>query len=135
MAYYAWLRRLALDKLVLWRRFHIGTTKRSVKLEVPIGTFLASCSGNSVIDRQIDPGASPSTCMIRDEEQQHARVALESLTAIDRRVLELRYIEGLRFARIAAELGIGLSAVKMRHARALERFEVLMRGVETESGQ
>ena len=51
--------------------------------------------------------------------------ALDGLADNDRRVLELRYIESLSFAEIAATLELGLSAVKMRHLRALRRLREL----------
>ena len=55
----------------------------------------------------------------------------------DREILGLRYVKGLSFDEIAASLGIGLSAAKMRHFRALERarplFEEMGVGSSTSS--
>ena len=45
--------------------------------------------------------------------------ALAKLSAADREVLVLRYLEQLSTADIAGVLGVGEGAVKMRHRRAL----------------
>ena len=51
----------------------------------------------------------------------------------DRTLLELRYMERLSLVEIADRLGIGSSAVKMRHLRALKRFRALLEGARSES--
>ena len=58
--------------------------------------------------------------------------AIERMDEADRKVLGLRYLDRLAFDEIAAVLGIGLSAAKMRHLRALERLHRLLEelGVE-----
>jgi hypothetical protein len=43
-------------------------------------------------------------------------------------------VEQRSFAEIAVGLGIGLSAVKMRHLRALKRFRDLVYGARAEEG-
>ena len=50
---------------------------------------------------------------------------LDQLECSDRKLIELRYVEQLSLAEIADRLGIGLSAVKMRHLR-LKRFRGLI---------
>ncbi len=132
MPYYPWLCRLALERLVRWRRSHLGTGKRDIARE---GPQRPGRSTAALVDRLIDSGTSPSAHAIRGEDRARARAALDRLAAIDRRVLELRYFEGLSFAEIAAELGIGQGAAKMRHLRALERFDALMVGPEGEPGR
>jgi hypothetical protein len=57
-----------------------------------------------------------------------------SLDESDRQILVLRYEDQLSFAEIAAKLGAGLSAVKMRHVRALERLRGLMGDHRREPG-
>jgi RNA polymerase sigma-70 factor, ECF subfamily len=124
--YVAWLRRLALQRLIWWRRFHLGSSKRSVSRERTRGLPLSDALTATLVDRLAGTGTSPSGQVIRNEERAEARAALEGLAATDRQILELRYLEDLSCAEIAAKLGIGLSAVKMRHLRALERFRDLI---------
>jgi RNA polymerase sigma-70 factor (ECF subfamily) len=127
--YYPWLRRLALERLVRWRRTHFGAGKRDVSREQP---QRHDCPA-ALADRLVDDGTSPSAHAVRAEERNLARAALDRLAAIDRRILELRYLDGLSFAEIAAELAIGRGAAKMRHLRALERFNGLIGGPEDAS--
>ena len=76
----------------------------------------------------ITNGTSPSACAVRDQEREWVQKALASLDAAERRVLELRYVANHSFAEIAAMLELGLSAVKMRHLRALKRLRGLVDG-------
>jgi RNA polymerase sigma-70 factor (ECF subfamily) len=85
------------------------------------------------VDRLKASGTSPSQHAVRDEECERVRAVLQQLDCPDRKLLELRYLEQLALAEIADRLGIGLSAVKMRHLRALKRFRGLVREPSTES--
>lgn len=55
---------------------------------------------------------------------------LRQLPPEDRMVVLLRLLAGLEFAEIAKATGLGLSAVKMRYARALEKLRALAMGAE-----
>jgi RNA polymerase sigma-70 factor (ECF subfamily) len=124
--FYPWLRRLALRRLVWWRRFHLRARKRSVALERNGGPSRADASTLPFLDLLPDGGTSPSGQAVRSEEREWVRTALGRLSPTDRDVLVLRYIEGVPFAEIAERLGLGLSAVKMRHLRAMERLSDLL---------
>jgi RNA polymerase sigma-70 factor (ECF subfamily) len=63
---------------------------------------------------------------LRVELQRRVRAALTLLAEADREVLVLRYLEQLPLREVAAVLGVGVSAVKMRHFRALERLRRLL---------
>jgi len=60
-------------------------------------------------------------------------LARGTLTAHDREVLILRYIEQLSAQEISAILGITLSSVYARHMRALERIRELVEQASQES--
>ena len=79
-----------------------------------------------LVDHLAANDTSPSGHAARGEERASARHALDSLAPADRQILELRYLEDLSFTQIAAKLEVGLSAVKMRHLRALERMRGLL---------
>ncbi len=70
--------------------------------------------------------------MVREERRLLLNGAVERMDEADREILGLRYLDRLAFDEIAAVLGIGLSAAKMRHLRALERLRGLLEelGVE-----
>jgi RNA polymerase sigma-70 factor (ECF subfamily) len=63
---------------------------------------------------------------LRAEAQGRLRDALSQLAEQDREILVLRYLEQLSTADTAAILKLGLSAVKMRHLRAIERLRELL---------
>ena len=134
MPYWAWLRRLALQRLIWWQRFHLGSSKRTVAREWAIDRSWCDIPAVPIVEKLIDSGTSPSQRAVRDQECTRVRNALETLAASDRQVLELRYVEDLSFAEIAATLDLGLSTVKMRHLRALKRLRGQCDGCSEGSG-
>jgi RNA polymerase sigma-70 factor (ECF subfamily) len=132
--YWIWLRGLAFKRLIWWRRFHLVSRKRSVARERAFDPPPSDRSTLPVVDRLIASGTSPSGHAVCEQGREWVQNAMRSLAATDRRVLELRYIENLSFAEIAAKLETGLSAVKMRHHRALKRLRDLSDGHIEEKG-
>jgi RNA polymerase sigma-70 factor (ECF subfamily) len=125
LPFYPWLRRLAAERLIQAHRRHIKVAARSVRRELA-GRVDAACgSGSQLIDRVAASGASPSEDCGRREDREWVRGALDGLSAVDREVLVLRYLEDLPFAEVAAALGISESAAKVRHFRALDRVRRL----------
>jgi RNA polymerase sigma-70 factor (ECF subfamily) len=132
--YWVWLKRHAVQRVIWWRRFHLGSRKRSVARERAFDRSTSDRPTLAVVDQLIASGTSPSGHAVCEQEREWVQNAMESLAATDRRVLELRYIESLSFAEIAAKLDLGLSAVKMRHLRALRRLRELSEGPIEEKG-
>ncbi|MCB9919123.1 MAG: sigma-70 family RNA polymerase sigma factor [Planctomycetes bacterium] len=64
----------------------------------------------------------PSQHAIHHEELDRLALALESLDADRRRVIELRNFEGLTFGAIARELDRSENAVQLLHARAVSEL-------------
>lgn len=124
--YYPWLRRLAFQRLVWWRRFHLGAGKRTVARDRSRGTPYPGESAAPLVDRLVADGTTPSGHAIRDEERGRILETLERLGNNDREILVLRYLQGLSFPEIADALGTSLGTVKMRHLRALERLRPLL---------
>jgi RNA polymerase sigma-70 factor (ECF subfamily) len=58
----------------------------------------------------------------RDDLHRLIQRALNGMGELSREILTLRFIEELDYQTIAAKLGIGLSATKMRLKRAREEF-------------
>lgn len=69
------------------------------------------------------------------EDRRRIETILESLPATLRIPLILREMDELSYEEIASELGIGLSAVKMRTKRAREEFRRRYEGMTEASGQ
>jgi RNA polymerase sigma-70 factor (ECF subfamily) len=118
--FYPWLRRLAWERLLKLHQRHLQAGKRSAAREERLA--LPDESALELAQRVVAPGTSPSGGLARKELRDRVRAALAVLPALDREVLVLRYLEGLATAEVAAVLGVGVSAVKMRHRRALGRL-------------
>ena len=116
LPFHAWLWRLARERLNQARRRHQGSSRRAVGREVFEGP------GSAVLGRLAVDAPSPSRALIEEERRGRLLAELERAGPRDREVLVMRYREGRSFGEIAEALGVGLSAVKMRHLRALERL-------------
>jgi RNA polymerase sigma-70 factor (ECF subfamily) len=132
--YWVWLRQLALERVVWWRRFHLESSKRTVARERALYPSPREMPMMPVVDQLIGNETSPSELAVRAQEGAWVRRALEALASSDRQVLELRYVEDYSFGEIAAKLDLGLSAVKMRHLRALKRLRAQRAGQSEGSG-
>jgi RNA polymerase sigma-70 factor (ECF subfamily) len=128
------LRRLAWEHLVKLHERHVLARKRSVLREEPGILALPEDSAVLLAQRLAGTGTSPSHGLVRKELRERVRAALAQLSAADREVLVLRYLEQLSTADIAAVLEVGEGAVKMRHRRALDRLSRLLGG-ESEGDQ
>ncbi len=133
LPFYAWLFRLAVDRLARTHRDHVASTVRGIGQEERLnGPHLGEAKGAPWGDRLTSQEPTPGACLVRSERHRGLASALERMDEADREVLGLRYLDQLAFDEIAAVLEIGLSAAKMRHLRALGRLRVLLEtlGVE-----
>ncbi len=123
LPFYPWLFRLAADRLARTHRDHVASRVRGIGQEVRIdGPSYDEVTAMRWVDRLTTHDPTPECCMDREEQRLLLVSAIERLDEADREVLGLRYLDHLAFDEIAAVLGIGLSAAKMRHLRALERL-------------
>jgi RNA polymerase sigma-70 factor (ECF subfamily) len=83
-------------------------------------------SARLMVDRLIAHDPTPGHALVREERRPQLHAALGRLTPPDREVLVMRYLEDLTFPEIASILGLGESAAKMRHLRALQRIRALI---------
>ncbi len=75
-----------------------------------------------------DPGASPPSLALRNEDQQLLHQAIEQLAPEYREVIVLRELEGFSYKDIAGIAGIPLGTVMSRLARARERLQQALTG-------
>jgi RNA polymerase sigma factor (sigma-70 family) len=102
------------------QRDHVRSQRRSVTREAPQFSGLSAASAAELADRLFVADRTPVGRLQREELLARVREALEQLSERDREVLILRYLEQLSTRDTAAVLGIGESAVKMRHLRAVQ---------------
>jgi RNA polymerase sigma-70 factor (ECF subfamily) len=128
-----WLKRLALERVARTHRHHVRSSRRAVGREAtgPPPRPEGSVEDLHPVDGLIDRGPDPGEAADREEQRRQVAAALQRLGPRDREVLALRYLDHLSFAEVAAALGLGLGAVKMRHLRALDRLRALL---DEESG-
>lgn len=112
--------------------------------EAAFRTWLWRITANHCLDyqrrqkiHQVESLDSGETAHIPDDQQRQlqqtearldAERLLASLTPEDRLIVLLRLRIGLEFTEIAEILGLGLSAAKMRYARALDKLRALAQG-------
>jgi RNA polymerase sigma-70 factor, ECF subfamily len=122
LPFYAWLHRLAAERVADARRRHWRCASRSVRREEVMTTAWPEVSTRMLADCLVETDLAPEHILIRQERQEHVHAVLARLAPTDREVLVMRYLEDLSFPEIAGILGIGESAAKMRHLRALQRM-------------
>jgi RNA polymerase sigma-70 factor, ECF subfamily len=122
LPFYAWLYRLAAERVADAHRRHWRCASRSVRREEIVTTTRPEVSARMLADCLVAADPTPEHLLISKERQEQVRAALARLAPIDREVLVMRYLEDLRFSEIAAILAIGEGAAKMRHLRALQRM-------------
>jgi RNA polymerase sigma-70 factor (ECF subfamily) len=116
--FYVWLRFLAVQRMQIVHRAHLGAQARDAGREVA-----PPASPESMAGQLVSKMTSPSQAAIRHELQEHLRAALEAMDPIDREVLALRHFEELGNNEVAQVLGISREAAGKRHVRALKRLK------------
>ncbi|GHO53146.1 RNA polymerase sigma factor [Ktedonobacter robiniae] len=101
----SWLWRVARNKLV----DHYRRRARQQNLPLEVASDMVSPDGEFI----------PEWTMLRNEEQHDLITAIEGLPSLQKEVLLLRYVEGLRSPEIARMLGKRDTAVRMILSRTL----------------
>ena len=127
LAFYPWLRQLAWQRLAELHRQHVQARKRSVMREEPQVMAISEQSAIQLADRLAASQTSPSGQIVKREERQRVRDALQQLGPRDRELLVLIYLEQLSTTETSGVLGLSEKAITMRHLRALERLRRVLR--------
>jgi len=85
-------------------------------------------------DQLADDGASPPQQLIRAEEKQHLKTALQRLDPEKREVLLLAKLQGMPYREIGELLGCSEGAVKVRVFRALKELKEVLAGCARDTG-
>ncbi len=126
LPFIAWLRQIAAERLAKLHRRHIVAQRRSVSREAGLPPGFADESVQILARRLISSGLSPSQEAMKCELQSQVRDAMERLSAADRNLLVMRYVDRMAIAEVAGVLGISESAAKVRHLRTLRRLRSLL---------
>lgn len=124
---FLWLRLIVAQTLANVHRRHLGTKKRSVSREVPIGAaFSPHDTSVSLASELLGRLTSPSFAAIRGEVAQRLQEALDKMAPLDREVLALRHFEELTNKEVAELLEIQPKAASIRYVRALDRLRTIL---------
>jgi RNA polymerase sigma-70 factor (ECF subfamily) len=124
--FYVWLRFLAVQRMQMVQRVHLGAQMRDVSQEVSLAQGAALASSESMAGQLVCHMTSPSQAAIRHELQARLRAALDEMDPLDREVLALRHFEELGNTEAAEILGISKAAASKRHVRALVRLREIL---------
>lgn len=121
----SWLYRIAFNCATDLRR------RKQRSLEVRSGQ---SEDGEALIERVADPGmVTPGEILEADEKRLRVARALQRIPVDHRLALELRYMDGLRYAEIAAAAGIGIGTVMSRLFNAKRKLQRALRELDQET--
>ena len=125
MPFSLWVRLITAQKLAEFHRRHLGTKMRDVRREEvrPAYSDTSSVSLARAIVAQAD---SPSQILVRKEQEERVRAALERMKAIDREILLLRHFEQLSTDECAHVLGLSPQGASTRHLRAAKRLHEIL---------
>jgi len=127
VSFFVWARQITWQTLMMAHRTHLGVQKRDARQEVRLyGGGYSQGTSVSLASRLVGDVTSPSQGVIRDEQTQQLREALDSMDSIDREVLALRHFEQLSNKEVAEVLSLGKTAASNRYVRALERLKKIM---------
>jgi RNA polymerase sigma-70 factor (ECF subfamily) len=124
----AWLRFRLRYRVAKFIRGYRQAAKRSVGREVSlddVGSASSPAIGPALAANQ----PSPSDCALAGERDHLLERALGRLPEESRRVIELRYRQGLSFEAIGAALGRTPNAARKLWARAVDRLKLELRTV------
>jgi RNA polymerase sigma-70 factor (ECF subfamily) len=117
MPFRLWLRQIAYDRLLMLRRFHVRSARRTLAREVPLPD-----RSSLLLAQQFLASSTASKNLARRELAALVRAAMTELPDHDREVLLMRTFEGLSFEEVGYLLGIDPATARKRHGRALIRL-------------
>jgi len=126
MPLFLWLRFIAVQKLHLMHRRHLGTKARDAGREVSLNQPLPQVSSEILAAQLVGKHSTPSQTAMRAEVQARLQEALESMNPIDREILALRHFEQLTNLETAQVLGLKEATASQRYGRALLRLKDLL---------
>jgi RNA polymerase sigma-70 factor (ECF subfamily) len=118
----AWLRHRLHYRVGKFIRGYRAAAKRAVGREVPLDD--GDSSSPSMAPHPAADQLSPSECALAVERDDLLERAVERLPEEYRRVIELRYRQGLSFEAIGATLGRTPNAARKLWARAIHRLKL-----------
>lgn len=122
MPFRLWLRKTAYERLLMLRRQHVETGRRTVEREQP----LPDQSAIALAELFCASISTPSQQFSREELARLVTEALTQLADTDRSILLMRNVELLSYEEISCILSIEAAAARKRYGRALLRLRQVL---------
>ena len=119
---FLWLRSLAIERIIMSHRKHLGAKCRTVHLEQPICEPDLNSASHELSLHFAAKNRTPSSEAAQRELQSCVRKTLESLEAVDREIILLRHFEQLDNRETATVLGLNPSTASSRYLRAVAKL-------------
>ncbi|HNQ24374.1 MAG TPA: sigma-70 family RNA polymerase sigma factor [Phycisphaerae bacterium] len=123
-SFFAWLRRIAVNRICDFDRKAFQTTKRGG--EVRAGDLQGGNTMGPLLDALGGTVSTPSEVVGRAERARLLQQSLDQLTEDQREVIQLRYLRQLNVAETAAKMDRTERAVRSLCVRALIRLRELL---------
>lgn len=115
-----WMRRILYFRALQVARKYGGTVARDVRREFSIQTTDSSLR----LPPLADPALTPRAELLAREQFEDLNTALARLSAVERRVIQLRNVDRQSFETIGVALGCTAEAARKRWVRALAELRV-----------
>lgn len=127
MPFFLWIRFLAVQKLCMFHRRHLGAQSRDAAREVSLyGRGGTEVTSTLLAARLAGKLTSPSLAAVRAETRLRLEGALQAMEPIDREIIAMRHFEWLNNQETAQLLGISESAASNRYVRAIKRLKATL---------
>jgi RNA polymerase sigma factor for flagellar operon FliA len=97
---------------------------------VAVGLVAEAAHGEEGELTSVDAGSSPEEALGKAELLARVRTAIETLPREEAELVRRHYLEGERFDRVAADLGLSKSWASRLHTRAIGRLTKRLRGIQ-----
>ena len=115
------------ERLQKLHRNHLKTARRDATRDVSMSQCpTLDASGAVPTNQFIDRTASPSKSLLKAEQANRLRIAMEKLGPQDRQVLWLRHFDELQNSEVACKLQIQEAAAAKRYIRAMKRLKQVL---------
>ena len=117
---------MAEQRIIDAHRHHVAAQKRSADREVSIDSPIGNEGGFGFINLLAASMTSPSRAFSRGQKELQIQEAISSLSEEQRKLLQLRYVEGLQTKDIAERFGKSDGAVRVLLTRTLSKLQELL---------
>lgn len=123
---YAWLCRLAEQRIIDAHRYHFGAGKRSTSHEVGLYDPRSPEQSGAFLDILVASLTTPTQFVTKDEKMRALVEQFDRLSVDIREVVNLRYVNGLTLREIAIKTDKSEGAVRVMLSRGLKKLRKSM---------